>query len=114
MPLVSIETNQALAEPTSRDLLNAVTHTVSETLGKSEKYVMAKLTHNPAMVFAGSTAPLAYVELKSIGLSESSAATLSQTLCTLLDAKLGIPGSRVYIEFANAPRTFWGFNGGTF
>jgi len=67
-----------------------------------------------AMMFAGSTDPLAYLELKSIGLPESKTSQLSKALCDLVENKLGIPQSRIYIEFADAPRSMWGWNGGTF
>jgi len=57
------------------------------------------------MVFADSNAPLAYLELKSIGLSESKTTALSSTLCGAINEAPGIDTNRVYIEFADATRT---------
>jgi len=31
-----------------------------------------------------------------------------------MNSELGLPADRVYIEFADAPRSMWGWNGGTF
>jgi hypothetical protein len=66
------------------------------------------------MLFAGSSDPLAYLELKSIGLLETATPALSAALCQLISAELGIEQNRIYIEFANAARHLWGWDGTTF
>ena len=87
---------------------------VAEQLGKPERYVMTSVETNTAMQFAGSDEPLAYLELKSIGLPESITAGTSKALCDLVSAQTGISPERIYIEFTDAPRKMWGWNGGTF
>ena len=87
---------------------------VAEQLGKPERYVMTSVETNPTMQFAGNDAPLAYLELKSIGLPESITADVSKALCELVSASTGIASDRIYIEFADAPRKMWGWNGSTF
>lgn len=113
MPLLSIETNTALPANTGR-LTAELSAAVAQWLGKPEGYVMVRLQHHPAMRFAGTTDPLAYCELKSIGLPEAKTGELSGALCARLEEMLGIPPERVYIEFNDAPRKFWGWNGSTF
>ncbi len=113
MPLIKIETNQALPEDTAA-LLRQASAAVAGMLGKPESYVMVSLTHNPHMSFAGSSAPLAYVELKSLGLPEPRTPGLSATLCEFLEAHLEIPAERVYIEFSGPERHLWGWNSATF
>ena len=110
MPLLSIETN---CEP-SESLLTQASRTIAAALGKPEQYVMVRYQHNPDMLFAGNNKPLAYLELKSIGLAESDTPDLSAQLCDLLQTELGIDSDRVYIEFENAPRHLWGWNRATF
>lgn len=83
-------------------------------LAKPESYVMVRLEYNPHMLFAGSNAPLAYLELKSINLPAERTTELSQRLCSLLHTTLGIDVDRVYIEFSNAERKMWGWNSVTF
>lgn len=114
MPLLKIQTNQVLDAERQTALARKVSATVAELLGKPERYVMISLEHNPSMLFAGSDAPLAYLELKSIGLPAASTAEFSSRLSELLNQEIGLPADRVYIEFADAPRNMWGWNGGTF
>ena len=114
MPLLKIQTNQPLAEETRKSLASDASQQVAAMLGKPERYVMVSIEHNPAMLFGGSDEPMAYLELKSIGLPESGTAEFSRALAELLKTRLDLPADRVYIEFADAPRAMWGWNGGTF
>ena len=115
MPFLKIQTNYAVELSKGEVLLEKASKLVAEKLGKPESYVMVQLQKESPMLFAGSNAPLAYLELKSIGLPNNSTTTdLSNALCALMEQELGIPGDRIYIEFANAPRDMWGWNGGTF
>ena len=114
MPLLKIQTNHTIDENTSNSLLTEASKLVSTELGKPENYVMIIIEPLRAMMFAGSTDQLAYIELKSIGLPESKITDLSQALCGLIEDTLGIPTSRIYIEFTDVPRKMWGWNSGTF
>jgi phenylpyruvate tautomerase PptA (4-oxalocrotonate tautomerase family) len=114
MPLLKIQTNAAAAKGEAAEFLRQASAAVAEMLGKPERYVMVILEHNPRMLFAGDGAPLAYLELKSIGLPADRGADLSARLCRLVEDALGVPAERTYIELADAPRHLWGWNGGTF
>ena len=114
MPFLRIQTNHPLNEADARSLASSSSALVAEQLGKPERYVMTSVENNPAMQFAGSNEPLAYLELKSIGLPESITADLSRALCELVSSATGVAPERIYIEFADAPRKMWGWNGGTF
>lgn len=114
MPYLKIQTNAALDEDNRNELLRQASQRVSELLGKPERYVMVALEPTPHMLFDGDPAPLAYLELKSIGLPEAKTGELSQALCRLMSETLGVAADRVYIEFAGAQRHLWGWNGGTF
>jgi phenylpyruvate tautomerase len=114
VPLLKIETNLALPPPQRRELLRQASARTAGVLGKPERYVMVSLTHNPDMLFAGTDTPLAYLELKSIGLPGQRTGELSAALCALLEERLNIPAERIYIEFTDAERHLWGWDGGTF
>ena len=114
MPLLSIETNQDLDDNQSASLLGKVSSATAQMLGKPESYVMVKLTGNPNMMFAGNQQPLAYVELKSLGLPEDRTTEFSAELCGLLSTEMGIAPDRIYIEFKNGIRHLWGWNNATF
>ena len=68
MPFLKIQTNRSLPETDAKALAASSSAVVAEQLGKPERYVMTSVETNPAMQFAGSDEPLAYLELKSIGL----------------------------------------------
>ena len=115
MPFLKIQTNHAVDPSTAEELLAKASRLVAEKLGKPEGYVMVQLQKESPMLFAGSSAPLAYLELKSIGLpNNSTISDLSNALCTLIEQELSISKDRIYIEFTDAPRDMWGWNGGTF
>ena len=114
MPYMMIMTNTGLSPHKRKDLLNDASRTVADQLGKSENYVMVSYSHDADMVFAGTDDPMAYVELKSIGLPEDQTSALSAALCELMHQHLAIPGERVYIEFSAADRHMWGWNNKTF
>jgi phenylpyruvate tautomerase PptA (4-oxalocrotonate tautomerase family) len=114
MPLLKIQTNQPIDADRQKSLIDRASQEIANILGKSERYVMVIVEHSPTMLFGGSDAPLAYLELKSIGLAESKTADFSRALANLLNDELGLPADRIYIEFTDAPRAMWGWNGGTF
>lgn len=114
MPTLIIQTNVTLAPERRRGTLAAASRLVASELGKPESYVMVSLQTNPDMCFAGDDAPLAYLELKSLGLPETRTAQLSAALCGLMSEHFGVPAARVYIEFASPPRHLFGWDGGTF
>ena len=113
MPLLKIQTNIALENAQQQALLTQASKQLAEALGKPERYVMVALQPQSQMSFGRTDDPVAYLELKSIGLPETKTAELSAMLCNLM-AGFNIPADRVYIEFADAPRKMWGWNGGTF
>lgn len=114
MPLLTIETNQNPDNEQKALFVRRLSATVAATLGKPEHYVMVGFRHNPDMLFAGSDDPLAYLELKSIGLPADRTGDLSATLSDVVSETLDIAADRIYIEFADAQRHMWGWNKGTF
>ena len=114
MPYLKVQSNQAFTGSQTADFIKTASTLVADKLGKPESYVMVALEPTTLMLFAGSDEPTLFMELKSIGLSDSQTPALSAALCELAQHQLGIPQVRVYIEFADAPRKMWGWNGGTF
>lgn len=114
MPMLKIQTNATLGDDKRKALAADASRAVADMLDKPERYVMVSIEENPVMLFGGSDDPLAYLELKSIGLPQARTADLSAALSALLAGKLGLPPDRIYIEFADAARDMWGWKGGTF
>ena len=114
MPTLIIKTNADLARIDHGDLLKTVSSATAEMLAKPERYVMVILEPTPHMCFGGDRAPLAYLELKSLGLPEERTGEFSATLCGLMEQHLGVAPERTYLEFASPDRHLFGFNAGTF
>jgi len=114
MPYLLIQTNQSMDDSQRRKLIQQSSTLVSGILGKSENYVMVAIQSSVPMVFAGNDQPLAFLQLKSLGLSESSTTEYSKALCELMNQELDINPNRIYIEFCSPDRHMWGWNKQTF
>jgi len=112
MPVLKIRTNVIMEE--KHNFLKAASARIAATLGKPESYVMTMISDNREMLFAGNNEPLAYVELKSLGLTTAQTTALSENICDFISTQLEINPSRIYIEFAAPEREMFGWNGGTF
>lgn len=114
MPYLAIKTNVKLDSDKRKALTHDASQSLASQLGKSENYVMISYEYCEDMIFDRSDAPLAYLELKSIGLPHDKTANLSEALSQLLALHLSVPAKRVYIEFSGSERHLWGWNGATF
>jgi phenylpyruvate tautomerase len=100
MPYLKITTSRSIDAEQKQNLLKAASKAVAAELGKPEQYMMVSAETPISMLFAGTDAPCAFLELRGIGLPESKTGKLSQLLCGLMESKIGIPEERVYINFA--------------
>ena len=114
MPYLKIETNKILDKSAEQKLLKKTSAFTALLLNKPEKWIMVSIFHSAPMLFDGSAEPTAYLELKSIGLSQDKCAERSHKLCALINAELGISPDRVYIEFWDINGKMFGWNGETF
>jgi phenylpyruvate tautomerase PptA (4-oxalocrotonate tautomerase family) len=114
MPYFSIQTNQPIAETTVTDLGKKASAFIADLVGKPEAYVMTAIKTETAMTFAGRAAPTAFVELKSLGLTEDQCNPFAEKISAFIQTELGIEPNRVFIDFAEAPRTRFAWNGKTF
>ncbi len=112
MPVLKVKTNSEVAD--KKKFMDDATELLSKVLMKPSHYIMVIIETGVDMMFAGTGDPLAYVELKSIGLREDATAAISAKLSKFLEDELKVPQDRIYIEFADAKRNMFGWNGGTF
>ncbi|MES2691935.1 MAG: phenylpyruvate tautomerase MIF-related protein [Verrucomicrobiota bacterium] len=114
MPYLMIQTNLPLGKKAERAILRNASTLVSEQLAKPESFVMVALQKDISMLFAGSDDPVAFLELKSVGLPARKTKDLSEALCQLIEGHLGIPRDRVYVKFIDVKGAMWGWKGDTF
>lgn len=112
MPYIKLNTNAQINDKSR--ILRKLSKLAAQETSKPESYVMIEVYDNLTMLFAGKDEPLAFLECKSIGLTEKQAKSLSAAISQLLKTELNIESLRIYIEFSNAPAAFWGYNGSTF
>ena len=116
MPLIKLQTSVTAPESNqSEALLKQLSASLAKHLGKPESYVMTALESNVPMTFAGTTDPVCYVEIKSVGsMRPQQTQAMSQDFCEQINQALGVPTNRIYIEFADAQGYLWGWDRRTF
>ncbi|MCP5516698.1 MAG: hypothetical protein H7A45_05470 [Verrucomicrobiales bacterium] len=114
MPLLKIQTNQAVSREHQEKLLRELTAMVASGLGKPAHYVQVVCETEIPMSFAGTTEPTAVVELRSLGLPAGKTQVLSATICGLIADSLEVPTNRTFINFFELRRDYWGWDGRTF
>jgi phenylpyruvate tautomerase PptA (4-oxalocrotonate tautomerase family) len=115
MPLIKVKTSVPTPEKSAVELLlKALSSSLATHLGKPESYVMTAFEGNVPMTFAGTTEPVCYVEIKSVGTMGAKTKAMSQDFCSQIESAIAVPKNRIYIEFADAAGAMWGWNGTTF
>jgi phenylpyruvate tautomerase len=113
MPLLELRTNLALSELHQATFSATLSAAAAQLLGKPETYVMVIVQAGQHIRFGGNETPAAMLTVKSLGLLPRTA-EYSAVLCDLLAEELGLDPARIYIEFADPPRSHWGWNRSTF
>ncbi|MEO1590673.1 MAG: phenylpyruvate tautomerase MIF-related protein [Cyanobacteria bacterium J06632_22] len=116
MPLINVQASiDSPAKSVVEDLLKDLSASLAKHLGKPESYVMTAFTPGVPMTFAGTTDPTCFIEIKSVGtMGGAKTQAMSQDFCSKVQAALGVPTNRTYIEFVDAKGAMWGWNGTTF
>ena len=116
MPLIKVQSS--ISTP-SRDrvesLLSSLSAKLAKHLGKPESYVMTSFESDLPMTFGGTLDPVCYIEIKNIGtMKPEQTQAMSSDFCQQIESELGVPKNRIYLEFNDAQRHLWGWNGSTF
>ena len=111
MPYLKVQSNKSFSSRKQQNFLKECSSLISFELGKPEKYVMTSFAPKVEMTFAGTKEPTIIFQLKSIGLPDTKTKALSNKFANLAEEKLKIPKDRVFIEFTDVPRGYWGWKG---
>lgn len=116
MPLIKVQTSVAnVAPPQVETLLKGLSAQLAKHVGKPESYVMTAFEPNVAMTFGGTFDPVCYIEVKNVGtMSPTQTQAMSQDFCQTVSDAIEVPTNRIYIEFADAKGSMWGWNRSTF
>ena len=114
MPLLKLETTVALTDDKRKALLTSLSTIMADTTGKPEQYVMVTVSQT-AMLMSGKPGDAAFADIRGIGgLSGDVNRQLSQKVCRVLNESLGVPPSRIYLNFTEVEAGNWGWQGNTF
>lgn len=112
MPVFTVNTN---VQQVPADFKKLATETLAKSLGKPVSYIAVQVNAKQDLSFGGTDEPAAVCDLVSIGaLSKDSNKKHSKALMELMEQKLGVPPTRVYISFHNTNKADIGFDKTTF
>jgi len=114
MPFLELRTNKQLSADKRHTVMSDLTALLAKDLKKPERLIMIQCSDDQDLIFGGSSDPLAFIDLKSIGLPEDQTTRLSQSLSSFVKNNLDIPQDRIFINFRTFERHMWGYNGTTF
>jgi len=116
MPLIKVQSSIPTPDTTAVEgMLKQLSASLAKHTRKPESYVMTAFEGDVPMTFGGSTDPVCYVEVKSVGsFSPDQTQAMSKDFCDQVSQATGVPINRIYIEFADAKGYLWGWNGSTF
>ena len=110
MPLLTVSTS---IEINKKNLfLKNFSYLISKLTNKSEQYVMVRLLDQIPTYFDGDESPSCFIDLKSIGSLNPS--LMSKEISVFVSDQIGIPISRIYINFEDIDASNWSWNGKTF
>ncbi|MCH5260196.1 MAG: hypothetical protein J1F18_10595 [Lachnospiraceae bacterium] len=113
MPFINTKTTAALSDSKKETLTAEICNIASECLGKGESWVMTGYEDNASLSFRGSTADIAYIEVKTFGTpSPAGAGQMTAKLSSLFERELSISPDRIYVSYF--PTDKWGWNGNNF
>ena len=110
MPYISAEVSKKLELSQVDSLKAAFGQDITAIPGKTESYLMVRISDNQNMRFAGSDDDCAMVSVEILGqCSKDACEALTNKICSSLEDIAGIPASRTYVKFRFVD--IWGYNG---
>ena len=114
VPYIEISTNASL-DPAKIETLKAkiAASLAASFPGKTENWLMVRVSAGETMFFAGSPAPCMMVDISLFGAqSKANYQKMTAAVCRLAGDECGIPADRVYVKYSEYDK--WGWNGSNF
>lgn len=114
MPYIDISTNASLAPDAIASLKSKIAEALAASFpGKTENWLMVRVSDGETMFFAGSPAPCMMVDIAIFGAqSKAGYQKMTAAVCLLAEKECGIPADRVYVKYTECDK--WGWNGSNF
>ena len=113
MPYIDLNTNIEINNDLVEEIKSKFGELIEILPGKSEDWLMVKISQNNKMFFKGSNDPLIMVEVKIYGsASKNSLDKFTSEMMDYLSNKLKVNKNRIYITYSFSEN--WGWNGFNF
>ena len=114
MPFINSKVSVPMTKEQKENIKTKLGEAISIIPGKSENWLMVGFEDSYELYFKGNQEePTAFVEVKVYGGASASAYNqMTEAISTILSKEIGIPQSRIYIEYQETAH--WGWNGANF
>lgn len=98
MPLIKVQTSiSAPAKSEVEAMLKSLSAKLAKHTGKPESYMMTAFEADVPMTFGGTSDPVCYIEIKSVGsMKPEQTQAMSQDFCQQINQVLGVDKNRKY------------------
>ncbi len=109
MPYIDISTNATLNSEQLDNIKHLCGRAISLIPGKSEQYLMVKISDKANLWFQGDESTAAMVEISLFGkASRENCESLTKEICGVLEREADIPPQRTYVKYQFIDT--WGYN----
>ena len=114
MPYIDIHANTELSREKTAELKSEIARVLADSFpGKTENWLMVRVSAGETMFFAGSPAPCMMVDVAIFGAqSKTGYQKMTAAVCPLAEDECGLPADRVYVKYTEYDK--WGWNGSNF
>ena len=114
MPYINLSTTAKITKDKEAALKAALGEAIATIPGKSERWLMVKLTDECRMYLAGNNSDdIAMVEIDIFGSTTDAAYdAMTKQICDILNKDLGIKADKIYVKYREVDH--WGWNGENF
>ena len=113
MPYIKLTTTAKVDDAKAAALKAAFGKAIENFPGKTEQWLMVRVSAGETMFFAGSPAPCMMVDVSIYGAqSKANYQKMTAAVCALAEKECGIPADRVYVKYTEYDK--WGWNGSNF
>lgn len=109
MPYIDINTNATLNEEQLDNIKHLCGRAIALIPGKSEQYLMVRISDKANLWFQGDESTAAMVEISLFGkASRENCEALTKEICNILEREANIPPQRTYVKYQFVDT--WGYN----
>lgn len=114
MPYIHVSTSKKVTDADKERIMKDLGQKISILKGKSEQWLMVKVSDEQAMCFQGDKVePCAIIEVSVYGtFSGPEYQRLTGALTETVESIASIPGERIYVKYFETPH--WGWKGSNF